>query len=333
MTDPVTISGADFVIKDAAGKQIWPVTTPPPQPGVTIPVLTISTPDGTCDNATPQTIKGTIDVANVGLDIVLHAGPTYFPVFKAAGNCEWTYTTILKDVGKWELIASATNAAGTGNSNVLTMNVMQSGTPVPPDPQPPSGTNAPPNPQTQVAVGEAISSIQTKINNCPSGGSVVFAAGAYPAGNLRLKAGVTLWANGSCTMGGSFDGSSLAGWVIAGRDPGQGFVLSGGSRINASGASNYVVACCTFNGQTSNGYNGSAVMVGSSRGGVIVNNLFAGCQGNTIGMYYPDQLTLDGNVFTNNRQSISFQFKTDQSCGNKMYVWRNTFTGNSRAAM
>ena len=341
MATTVTFEVVNPVIMEN-GVQVYPSVTPPepgPEPGDK-PVLVITSQGGSAEINTNVVIEGTIDLPNVACDILVDAGPTSFGTTKAAADGKWSKTILMNTTGMWTITAHATNTHGTTDSNSVIFQVSTGGVIPPPDGGG-GGIDAPPEPVTRVNAGASIDALQNAVNAWTSG-SLVLSAGGYNFGgrSLRLKNNIVLWADGICTINGApgagsagaFDGSSLSGWTIAGNAPGQGFVLNG-SMVNATSASNFVVACVIFNNQPSNGYDGSCVRLGSARNGVIVNCDFNNAQGNNLGMYSMSEINLDGGHFDGCRQPISYQFSTDGSNGNNMAVQRNTFERTTRACM
>ena len=156
------------------------------------------------------------------------------------------------------------------------------------------------------------------------------------------KSGVTLLADGPVNIvnapgagtNGAFDFSGKSDWTIRGRTPGQGFVFDR-SLINATDAGHWAVGDSTFNNQASNGYDGSAIRMNDASFGTVINNDFNSAGGNVLGMYNLDNITFDGNHFTNCWQPISIQEPTtsDHSLGRNIVMTRNVFLGTQRAAI
>jgi hypothetical protein len=341
MADTLTITGTDLVVKDAAGNQVYPAGVAPPEPGpepTEKPKLAITTPGGNATNTAEVTIEGTIDLPNVGCDILLDAGPTSFGTFRAGADGHWSKKIMMTTTGTWTITAHASNSHGKTDSNSVIFNVSASG-----GGGGGGGTDAPPEPVTRISAGASVDSIQSAVTACPAGGSVVLSAGSYNFGgrSVRLKAGACIWADGVCTISGApgpgthgaIDGSGLSGWTVGGKAAGQGFVFNGTGMVDATNARDFVVANATWNNLASNGFDGSVVRLGGARGGAIVNCDANGCQGNLFAMYSMDSITVDGCHFADCRQPISYQFGTDGSTGNGMTVINNVFLRTTRACM
>ena len=69
--------------------------------------------------------------------------------------------------------------------------------------------------------------------------------------------------------------------------------------------------------------------------GTVINNDFNAAQGNVLGQYNLDNITIDGNHFTDCWQPISIQEPTsaDHSLGRNIHIERNVFFGTQRAAI
>src|SRR6185369_6594166 len=67
----------------------------------------------------------------------------------------------------------------------------------------------------------------------------------------------------------------------------------------------------------------------------VINNDFNTVQGNVLGMYNLDNITIDGNHFTNCWEPISIQEPTNanHSLGRNIAISRNVFLGTRRAAI
>ena len=190
-----------------------------------------------------------------------------------------------------------------------------------------------------VSPSESVVAIQAKLNALRPGGSLVFAPGSYAlGGTLRGKNGVTLWADGVVTMtgpaAGVFDFSALSNWTVRGRKPGEGFVFSR-TLVNATGASNFVVGNAIFQDIASNGLDGSAIRMSGASFGLVINNDFIDVRGNVLGMYDWDNITVDGNTFTNVIQiaSVHNNHNGDANRGRNIKFLRNVGSGILRAAV
>jgi hypothetical protein len=156
------------------------------------------------------------------------------------------------------------------------------------------------------------------------------------------KSGVTILADGPVNIvnapgagtNGAFDFSGRSDWTIRGQASGKGFVFDR-SLINATGAKNWAVGDSTFNDQASNGYDGSAIRMNDASFGTVINNDFNSAQGNVLGMYNLDNITFDGNHFTDCWEPIAIQEPTngDHSLGRNIAITNNVFTGTQRAAI
>src|SRR5262249_46205680 len=124
-------------------------------------------------------------------------------------------------------------------------------------------------------------------------------------------------------------------WTIGGRAPGQGFVFNG-SLINATQAyGNWTVGNCQFNGQAANGFDGSAIRMNGASFGLVINNDFNGCMGTVLGQYNLDNITIDGNRFTDCSEPVSIQEPTewDPGLGRNIIIRRNVFLRTQRIAV
>jgi len=203
-----------------------------------------------------------------------------------------------------------------------------------------SGAGAPPGAITYVLPGDSAATIQAKLNAVQPGNTLMFTGGAtYDFGGTTItgKSGITVWADGPVTIAnapgagtsGAFNFSGQSDWTIGGNAPEQGFVFQG-SLVDATDASgNWVIGNCQFNNQASNGFDGSAIRMNGASFGTIVNNDFSGVGGNVVGMYNLNNITIDGNHFTNCFEPISIQEPTtnDPSLGNNIVIQRNIFLG------
>ena len=197
---------------------------------------------------------------------------------------------------------------------------------------------------TYVLAGDSPATIQSKLNALPTGGTLVFKAGTFDFHGTTItgKSGVTIWADGQVNIfnapgagtSGAFDLSGKTDWTIRGRAPGEGFVFEG-SLINADNASRWAVGDSTFNDQASNGYNGSAIRMNGASFATVINNDFNRAGGNVLGMYDLDNITFDGNHFTDCWEPISIQEPStgDRSLGRNIVMERNVFIGTQRAAI
>jgi hypothetical protein len=201
------------------------------------------------------------------------------------------------------------------------------------------GGPTPPAPVVSVSPSDSVVTIQAKLNALRPGGSLVFAPGSYAfSGTLRGKNGVTLWADGVVTIAGptagAFDFSALSNWTVRGRRPGEGFVFRR-TLLNATGASNFVVGNSIFQDIASNGLDGSAIRMSGASFGLVINNDFINTQGNVLGMYNWDNITVDGNNFTNVTQiaSVHNNHNGDVNRGRNIKFLRNVGSGILRAAV
>lgn len=196
-------------------------------------------------------------------------------------------------------------------------------------------TTGPPAPITNVAMGDTLAMVQSKLNSVPAGGSLRFPAGYTITGSLTGKSNITLWADDDVLVNGTMNFQNTAGWTIRGATPGHGFRFNG-VRINANNANgNWFVGNCTFNNAPTfaDGNDGSAVGVNGCSFGSIINSDFNNCQGTVIGKYTTDNITVDGCHFINCRQPFSLQQGTSTSSGRNWTIQRCVFSGTTRAAM
>jgi Ca2+-binding RTX toxin-like protein len=204
---------------------------------------------------------------------------------------------------------------------------------------------APSRPITYVLAGDSPATIQSKLNSLPTGGILMFSGGStfdFRGTTITGKSGVTIWADGAVNIinapgagtKGAFDFSGKTDWTIRGRAPGQGFVFDR-SLVNADDASRWAVGDCTFNNQASNGYDGSAIRMNGASFATVINNDFNGIAGNTLGMYNLDNVTFDGNHFTNCWEPIALQepATANKSLGRNIVITRNVFLGTQRMAI
>jgi hypothetical protein len=198
---------------------------------------------------------------------------------------------------------------------------------------------------THVVAGDSVATIQSKLNALPSGGTLVFEGNTtfdFQGTTLVGKSGVTILADGPVDIvnapgagtRGAMDFSGQSGWTIRGRAPGEGFVFDR-SLINATDAKDWAVGNCIFNGQAANGYDGAAIRMNGASFGTVINNDFNNAQGNVLGMYDLDNITIDGNHFTDCWQPVSIQEPTnaDHSLGRNIAITNNVFLGTQRAAI
>jgi hypothetical protein len=196
-----------------------------------------------------------------------------------------------------------------------------------------------------VVAGDSVATIQNKLNALQRGGTLVFEGNTtfdFHGTTITGKSGVRILADGPVNIlnapaagtGGAFDFSGQSDWTIGGRAPGQGFVFDR-SLVNATNASHWAVGDSTFNHQASNGYDGSAIRMNGASFGTVINNDFNTAQGNVLGQYNLDNITIDGNHFTDCWQPISIQEPTnaDHSRGRNIHIRRNVFLGTQRAAI
>jgi hypothetical protein len=185
-----------------------------------------------------------------------------------------------------------------------------------------------------VRATDGLATIQAKLNSAPAGGILVFPSMDVP-GSLQGKSGITLWAEGVVTAGGTFSFNGMAGWTVRGKSPGLGFVFSELNRIDAHNATNFAVGNCKFVNIASNGFDGSAIAMNGASFGTIINNDFVGCQGNVLGMHNLDSVTFDGNHFTACWQPFSLQQPTtpNKSLGRNIVIRRNVFLATQCACM
>jgi hypothetical protein len=196
-----------------------------------------------------------------------------------------------------------------------------------------------------VAPTDTIAAIQTKLNSLPAGGTLAFPANSafnFNGRTVKGKDNVTIWANGAVTIngapgpgsGGAFDFGGRASWTIRGKAPGQGFIFNA-TLVNAEGATGtaakpWAVGNCVFNNSASNDLNGAAIRMTDASFGLVINNDLNNCQGNVLGQYNWDNITIDGNHFTNPYQIVSIDQGTDRSRGRSIIYRRNISTGHQR---
>jgi Ca2+-binding RTX toxin-like protein len=198
---------------------------------------------------------------------------------------------------------------------------------------------------TYVFPGDSPATIQQKLNSVLPGNTLMFQAGTYDFRHVTIagKSGITIWANGRVFVNnapgagtkGAFDFSGKTDWTIGGRAPGWGFVFNG-SLINATQAyGNWTVGNCQFNGQAGNGLDGSAIRMNGASFGTIINNDFTGVAGNVLGMFGLDNITIDGNHFTDCWQPITIHTPAewDPGLGRNITIRRNVFRGTQRIAI
>jgi hypothetical protein len=196
-----------------------------------------------------------------------------------------------------------------------------------------------------VVAGDGAATIQSKLNALPPGGTLVFQGNTtfdFHGTTITGKSGVTLLADGPVNIvnapgagtNGAFDFSGKSDWTIRGRAPGEGFVFDR-SLVNATGARHWAVGDSTFNYQASNAYDGAAIRMNGASFGTVINNDFNIVQGNVLGMYNLNNITIDGNHFTDCWEPISIQEPTnaDHSLGRNIAITRNVFLGTQRAAI
>jgi hypothetical protein len=215
--------------------------------------------------------------------------------------------------------------------------------PVPPDPGPDPGPEVgwPPGQITDLAANCSADALQNAINSCQQGNSVRLAPGTVNLGgrSIRLKSGVCVHANGLVKIvggpgpgsAGAFDGGGLSGWAITGEDPDKGGFDFDRTLINASAATGYGITCVDIHDVASNGYDGSAIRIGNSRNGVIVNCDLWSCIGNVIGMYNMDTITFDGIHMDSCAEG--FPIHSNSGTGNHLHWLRCCFSNMSRACI
>jgi hypothetical protein len=198
---------------------------------------------------------------------------------------------------------------------------------------------------THVVAGDSVATIQSKLNALRPGGTLVFEGNTtfdFHGTTITGKSDVTILADGPVNIvnapgagtNGAFDFSGQSDWTIRGRAPGEGFVFDR-SLINATEAKNWAVGDATFNHQASNGYDGSAIRMNGASFGTVADNDFNTAQGNVLGMYNLDNITIDGNHFTDCWEPISIQepANADHSLGRNIAITNNVFLGTQRAAI
>jgi hypothetical protein len=184
-----------------------------------------------------------------------------------------------------------------------------------------------------VAPSDTIAAIQTKLTSIPAGGTLAFPANSalnFNGRTVRGKSGITILANGPVTInnaagpgtGGAFDFGGLSSWTIRGRAPGEGFVFNGGF-VGAASSTGGTVGNCVFNNQPSTGLNGSAIDMSGASFLRVINNDFNNVQGNCLAQYDWDNVTVDGNHFTNCYGPISVAQGADTSKGRNIKIVRN----------
>jgi hypothetical protein len=309
------------------------------------------------------TLTGT---SEPGSSITVYEGRTMVGSATAGSDGTWTLTGAgdanafhAYGVVAWDTAGRATHSIR--DYNPATAPAAVDPTPTPADPPPTSPTvpdPAPPTvPQTpssgstphwnatHVVAGDSVATIQNKLNALQRGGTLVFEGNTtfdFHGTTITGKSGVTILANGPVHIinapgagtKGAFDFSSQSDWTIRGRAPGQGFVFDR-SLVNATDAKSWAVGDCTFNYQASNGYDGSAIRMNGASFGTVINNDFNSASGNVLGQYNLDNITIDGNHFTDCWQPISIQEPTNanHSLGRNIVLTRNVFQGFHRAAI
>jgi len=196
-------------------------------------------------------------------------------------------------------------------------------------------TTGPPAPVTNVALGDTLAMVQTKLNAVPAGGSLRFPGGYTITGSLTGKSNITLWADDDVLVNGTMNFQNTAGWTIRGATPGHGFRFNG-VRVNTNDANgNWFIGNCIFNNAPTfaDGNDGSAVGLNGASFGSIINCDFNNCQGTVLGKYTTDNITVDGCHFINCRQPFSLQQGTSTSSGRNWTIQRCVFSGTTRAAM
>lgn len=204
---------------------------------------------------------------------------------------------------------------------------------------------SPPGTAVSVSAGASLSSIQTALNSVTSGGSLVMGAGTYNfgGGTLTGKSNVTIWGEGAIINNSAqvaMDFSNQSNFSVRGATPGD-LVFNGGL-VDCSGASAttgnvWSVGNCVFNNQPDNGFNGDAVASNGASSGLIVNNDFnnvgAASSGSncTIGAYNWNNVTADGNHFTNCYQPVSMDIDVGSANGNNINFIYNILSGDVRA--
>ena len=194
-------------------------------------------------------------------------------------------------------------------------------------------TPALPTPVTNVSNLMTLAAIQAAINS-QNGGTIAFAEGTYPTGRLTGKNGVWLYAKGPVN-GLSFDMTSKMNWVIRGATDAAGFRFTGAVPIKANNARFGTVLYNVFLNVPSNGFDGAAVAMNGAKDMLVGNNDFTNCLGNVLGMYNMNNITFDGNHFTDCFECTSIQEPTnsDTTLGNNIVITKNVFLGTKRAAV
>jgi len=205
--------------------------------------------------------------------------------------------------------------------------------------QPSSGQSTPATAGNAVAVApsDTIAAIQAKLNSVPPGGTLEFPANSafnFNGQTVRGKSGITVLANGPVTINGApgpgtagaFDFGGMSSWTLRGRAPSQGFVFNN-TLVNADGSKQGAVGHCMFNNVASNGLNGSTIRMTDASFLLVINNDFNNCGGNVLGCFNWDNVTIDGNHFTNCWQPISLGQSNDTSRGRNITLVRNVLVG------
>ena len=324
----------------------------------TIPAVTQAT-----FNNGKVTLTGT---SEAGSDVAVYEGFTMVGSATTGSDGTWTLTGIADanaphayGVVAWDSSGNAIHAASDYNPATAAPTPAEPApaSPTAPDPTTPTAPQIPPSDSgssgggatppataTHVVAGDSVAAIQSKLDALQSGGTLVFDSGTFDFHGTTItgKSGVTLLADGAVNIvnapgagtNGAFDFSGQSDWTIRGRAPGEGFVFDR-SLINASGADHWAVGDSTFNHEASNGYDGAAIRMNDASFGTVINNDFNTVQGNVLGMYNLDNITIDGNHFTDCWEPISIQEPTnaDHSLGRNIEITRNVFLGTQRAAI
>ena len=287
------------------------------------------------------TLTGT---SEPGSAILIYEGWTLVGSATAGDDGTWTVTGTANPNAFHAYGVVATDLAGnkTWSASDYVPTATTHDTPVP---DTPPDVPTPAGPTTQVLPGDSGAAIQSKLDALQPGGTLVFTGNTtYDFQNTTItgKSGITVWADGTVNIvnapgagtNGAFDFSGKSHWTIRGRAPGEGFVFDRSS-INATGASHWAVGNSTFNNQASNGYDGSAIRMNGASFGTVINNDFNNAGGNVLGMYNLDNITFDGNHFTDCWQPISIQEPptADHSLGRNIVITHNVFVGFQRAAI
>jgi hypothetical protein len=192
-----------------------------------------------------------------------------------------------------------------------------------------------------VAPSDTIVAIQAKLNSVPAGGTLEFPANSafnFNGQTVRGKSGITVLAKGPVTIdgapgpgtAGAFDFGGMSSWTLRGRAPGQGFVFNN-TLVNADGSKQGAVGHCVFNNVASNDLNGSAIRMTDASFLLVINNDFNSVQGNCLAQYNWDNITVDGNHFTNCGQPISVAQANDTSRGRNIKLVRNVVSAQHRS--